>query len=191
MGEKITIANGKLNVPDNPIVPFIIGDGTGPDIWHASVRVMDAAVQKAYGGKKKIEWLEVLAGEKAFNKTGNWLPDETVAAFREFLVGIKGPLTTPVGGGIRSLNVALRQMLDLYVCLRPVRYFKGVPSPVKKPEKVDMAIFRENTEDIYAGIEYQAGSPEAKKILDFFEKEFPKEFKKIRFGTAAASKEWQ
>jgi len=190
MGEKITIANGKLNVPNNPIVPFIIGDGTGPDIWHASVRVMDAAVEKAYGGKKKIEWLEVLAGEKAFNQTGNWLPDETLAAFNEYLVGIKGPLTTPVGGGIRSLNVALRQILDLYVCLRPVRYYAGTPSPVKRPEAVEMVIFRENTEDIYAGIEYQGGSADAQKLLDFIAKEFPKDFGKIRFGTKEKSAEF-
>ncbi|MBM4783280.1 MAG: NADP-dependent isocitrate dehydrogenase, partial [Archangiaceae bacterium] len=148
-GEKITISSGKLNVPKNPIIPFIEGDGTGPDIWKASQMVVDAAVQKAYKGERKIEWKEVLAGEKAFKTVNNWLPDETITAFREYLIGIKGPLTTPVGGGIRSLNVALRQMLDLYVCLRPVRYFKGVPSPVKAPEKVDMVIFRENTEDIY------------------------------------------
>ena len=179
----ISIQNGKLNVPDNPTLPFIRGDGTGPDIWAASVRVFDAAVQKAYGGKRKIEWLEVFAGETAFKKLNNWLPDETVDAFRNYLVGIKGPLTTPVGKGIRSLNVALRQTLDLYVCLRPVRWFKGVPSPVKHPEKVDMVIFRENTEDIYAGIEWQAGSPEALKVLDFIAKEFPKAFDKIRFGT--------
>ena len=181
--QKITLTNGKLNVPDNPIIPFIIGDGTGPDIWHASVRVMDAAVKNAYNGKRKIEWKEVLAGEKAFKQTGNWLPDETLAAFKEYIVGIKGPLTTPVGGGIRSLNVALRQILDLYVCLRPVRWFEGVPSPVKNPGAVDMVIFRENTEDIYAGIEFVAGSPEAQKVLDFIAKEFPKDFAKIRFGT--------
>ncbi len=180
-GEKITLSNGTLHVPNNPILPFIEGDGTGPDIWRASQAVVDAAVEKAYKGSKKISWLEVLAGEKAFKKTNNWLPDETVAAFREYLVGIKGPLTTPIGGGIRSLNVALRQMLDLYVCLRPVRYFKGVPSPVKAPEKVDMVIFRENTEDIYAGIEFEAGSPEAAKMLAFLQKEFPKDAKKIRF----------
>ena len=180
-GEKITLQNGKLSVPDHPIVPFIEGDGTGRDIWRASQMVFDAAVQKAYGGKRKIAWYEVLAGEKAFNQTKNWLPDETVEAFRDYLVGIKGPLTTPIGGGIRSLNVALRQLLDLYVCLRPVRYFKGVPSPVKTPEKVDMTIFRENTEDIYAGIEFEAGSDNAKKLLAFLEKEFPKDFKKIRF----------
>jgi isocitrate dehydrogenase len=171
----------KLNVPDNPIVPFIEGDGTGRDIWRASVRVLDAAVEKAYGGKKKIAWLEVLAGEKAFTKTSNWLPDETVEAFRKYLVGIKGPLTTPIGGGIRSLNVALRQLLDLYVCLRPVRWFAGVPSPVKQPGNVDMVIFRENTEDIYCGIEFEAGSADAKKLLAFLEKEFPKDYKKIRF----------
>ena len=164
-GDKISIAGGKLQVPDRPIVPFIEGDGTGADIWRASVRVFDAAVAKAYGGKRKISWMEVYAGEKAFTKFNNWLPDETVEAFREFLVGIKGPLTTPIGGGIRSLNVALRQMLDLYVCLRPVRWFKGVPSPVKNPAKVDMVIFRENTEDIYAGIEFEAGSEAVKKFL--------------------------
>jgi isocitrate dehydrogenase len=189
-GQKITITNGKLNVPDNPIIPFIEGDGTGPDIWRASVRVMDAAVQKAYNGKRKIAWMEVFAGEKSFNKFNNWLPDETVDAFKKFLVGIKGPLTTPVGGGIRSLNVALRQLLDLYVCLRPVQYFKGVPSPVKHPEKVDMVIFRENTEDIYAGIEYASGTPEAQKVLDFIAKEFPKQFEKIRFGTKAKAEEF-
>ena len=178
-------------MPDNPIIPFIEGDGTGADIWRASVRVLDAAVANAYAGKKKIAWMEVYAGEKSFTQFGNWLPDETVEAFNKYLVGIKGPLTTPVGGGIRSLNVALRQLLDLYVCLRPVRWYKGVPSPVKNPAKVDMVIFRENTEDIYAGIEYAAGTPEAQKILDFFAKEFPKDFKKIRFGTDAASKDWQ
>jgi isocitrate dehydrogenase len=180
-GDKISNANGKLRVPDRPIVPFIEGDGTGPDIWRASVRVMDAAVEKAYGGKRKISWMEVYAGEKAFTKLNNWLPDETVAAFREFLVGIKGPLTTPIGGGIRSLNVALRQMLDLYVCLRPVRWFKGVPSPVKHPEKVDMVIFRENTEDIYAGIEFEQGSETNKKFLALFKEAFPKEYGKVRF----------
>jgi isocitrate dehydrogenase len=190
MGEKITISNGKLNVPNNPVVPFIEGDGTGPDIWKASVKVIDAAVNKAYGGTKKIEWLEVLAGEKAFNKTGNWLPQETLDAFNEYLVGIKGPLTTPVGGGIRSLNVALRQILDLYVCLRPVRYYAGTPSPVKRPEAVEMVIFRENTEDIYAGIEYAGGSADAQKVLDFIAKEFPKDFGKIRFGTVEKSKEF-
>ncbi|HTA83052.1 MAG TPA: NADP-dependent isocitrate dehydrogenase [Bacteroidia bacterium] len=183
-GQKITLTNGKLNVPDSPIIPFIEGDGTGPDIWRASVRVIDAAVKNAYNGKRQIVWKEVLAGEKAFKQTGNWLPDETIEAFKEYIVGIKGPLTTPVGGGIRSLNVALRQLLDLYVCLRPVRWFEGVPSPVKNPGAVDMVIFRENTEDIYAGIEYVAGSPEAQKVLDFIAKEFPKDFAKIRFGTA-------
>ena len=188
---RITIASGKLHVPDNPVVPFIEGDGTGPDIWRASVRVFDAAVRKAYGDRRRVQWREVLAGEKAFVQVRNWLPDETLDAFRTYLVGIKGPLTTPVGGGIRSLNVALRQVLDLYVCLRPVRWFKGVPSPVKHPEKVDMVIFRENTEDIYAGIEFAAGSPEAQKVLDFFANEFPKEFKKVRFGSVDSSKEWQ
>ena len=190
-GQAISIKGGKLNVPDHPILPFIEGDGTGPDIWRASVRVFDAAVEKAYKGKRKIAWMEVFAGEKAFKRFNNWLPDDTVAAFQEYLVGIKGPLTTPVGGGIRSLNVALRQMLDLYVCLRPVRWFTGVPSPVKHPEKVNMTIFRENTEDIYAGIEYAAGSPEAQKVLDFIAKEFPKDFKKIRFGTKDAAHGWQ
>ena len=189
-GGKISIQNGKLNVPDNPILPFIRGDGTGPDIWAASVRVFDAAVQKAYGGKRKVAWFEVFAGEAAKNKFDNWLPDDTVEAFKEYLIGIKGPLTTPVGGGIRSLNVALRQMLDLYVCLRPVQWFTGVPSPVKHPEKVDMVIFRENTEDIYAGIEHAGGTPEAQKILDFIAKEFPKDFKKIRFGTKPAAEEF-
>src|SRR6476619_6883252 len=182
-GTAITAKNGRLIVPDRPILPFIEGDGTGPDIWHASVRVFDAAVASAYGNRRKIEWKEVLAGEKSFNKTGNWLPDETLDAFRKYLVGIKGPLTTPVGGGIRSLNVALRQILDLYVCLRPVQYFTGVPSPVKHPELTDMVIFRENTEDIYAGIEYAGGTPESQKVLDFLAKEFPKEFGKVRFGT--------
>jgi isocitrate dehydrogenase len=190
-GKAITLEGGKLTVPDQPIIPFIEGDGTGADIWRSSVRVLDAAVAKAYGGKKKIQWAEVYAGEKSKNLFDNWLPDETVDAFRKYLVGIKGPLTTPVGGGIRSLNVALRQMLDLYVCLRPVRWFKGVPSPVKRPDKVDMVIFRENTEDIYAGIEYAAGSPEAQKVLDFWATTFPKEFKKIRFGTQEAGAAWQ
>src|SRR5689334_22491360 len=190
-GKPITKSAAKLNVPDHPIIPFIEGDGTGPDIWRASVRVFDAAVQKAYQGKRKIAWMEVFAGEKSFKRFNNWLPDDTVAAFQQFLVGIKGPLTTPVGGGIRSLNVALRQMLDLYVCLRPVRWFTGVPSPVKHPEKVDMVIFRENTEDIYAGIEYAAGTPEAQKLLDFLAKEDPKAFKKIRFGTKEAAQGWQ
>jgi isocitrate dehydrogenase len=190
-GAAISRRGGRLVVPDNPIIPFIEGDGTGPDIWRASVRVLDGAVAKAYDGKKKIAWMEVFAGEKSFKQFSNWLPDETVDAFRTYLVGIKGPLTTPVGGGIRSLNVALRQMLDLYVCLRPVRWYKGVPSPVKHPEKVDMVIFRENTEDIYAGIEYAAGSAEARKILEFFAKEFPKEFNKIRFGTTERAAEWR
>jgi isocitrate dehydrogenase len=185
-GGKISIQNGKLNVPDQPVLPFIRGDGTGADIWAASHRVFDAAVAKAYGGHRKIAWFEVYAGETAKNKFDNWLPDDTVEAFKDYLVGIKGPLTTPVGGGIRSLNVALRQLLDLYVCLRPVQYFKGVPSPVKHPEKVDMVIFRENTEDIYAGIDYQAGSPEAKKVLEFLQRELPAAVKKIRFGTQAA-----
>jgi len=172
-------ADGKLRVPDRPILPFIEGDGTGPDIWRASQRVFDAAVAKAYGGKRKIAWCEVYAGEKAFNRFKDWLPDETVAAFKEFLVGIKGPLTTPIGGGIRSLNVALRQLLDLYVCLRPVRYFAGVPSPVKRPEQIDMVIFRENTEDIYAGIEWPEGSAEVKKLIHFLQSEM--QVKKIRF----------
>ncbi|MDB6015585.1 MAG: isocitrate dehydrogenase [Pedosphaera sp.] len=185
-GGKISISNGKLDVPANPVLPFIRGDGTGPDIWQASQRVFDAAVQKAYGGNRKIAWFEVFAGEASKNKFDNWLPDDTVEAFKEYLVGIKGPLTTPIGGGIRSLNVALRQMLDLYVCLRPVQYFQGVPSPVKHPEKVDMVIFRENTEDIYAGIEYAGGTPEAQKLLDFIAQNFPKDFAKIRFGTKEA-----
>lgn len=179
---RITITNGTLNVPDHPIIPFIEGDGTGPDIWRASVRVFDAAVAKAYHGKRKIEWLEVLAGEKSFKKTNDWLPEATLTAFRDYLVGIKGPLTTPTGGGIRSLNVALRQQLDLYVCLRPVQWFTGVPSPVKNPGKVNMVIFRENTEDIYAGIDFEAGSEIALKTLEFIKTNFPKEFKKIRFG---------
>ncbi len=176
---KIVFSNGKLQVPDFPVIPFIIGDGTGPDIWNASVRVFDAAVEKAYHGTRKIMWKEVLAGEKAFSTTGNWLPDETLDAFKEYLVGIKGPLTTPVGGGIRSLNVALRQILDLYVCLRPVRWFQGVPSPVKRPDKVDMHIFRENTEDIYAGIEYMHGTPEVQKVISFLVNEMG--VSKIRF----------
>jgi isocitrate dehydrogenase len=180
-GSKITIRDGKLLVPDNPIVPFIEGDGTGPDIWRASVRVMDAAVRKAYGQRRKIHWLEVYAGEKAYKLCNNWLPDETVAACRDYLVSIKGPLTTPVGGGIRSLNVALRQLLDLYVCLRPVRWFKGVPSPVKHPEKIDMTIFRENTEDIYAGIEFETGTAENREFLALFKQHFPKAYGKIRF----------
>src|SRR5689334_8505395 len=188
-GEKITRAQS-LNVPNNPIIPFIRGDGTGPDIWAASERVLDAAVEKAYGGKKKIVWFEVYAGQAAKDKFDNWLPDDTVEAFREYLVGIKGPLTTPVGGGIASLNVALRQLLDLFVCLRPIQYFPGVPSPVRRPGKVDMVIFRENTEDIYAGIEYAAGTPESQKILDFLSQNFPKEFKKVRFGTLDATTKW-
>ena len=190
-GQKISVQDGKLTVPDMPIVPFIEGDGTGADIWRASQRVFDAAVKKAYGGKKQIAWMEVFAGEKSFKQFNTWLPDETVEAFREFLVGIKGPLTTPIGGGIRSLNVALRQMLDLYVCLRPVQYFQGVPSPVKRPDAVNMVIFRENTEDIYAGIEFAAGTPEAQKFLDFIAKEFPDMFKKIRFGTNTKITDWQ
>jgi len=190
MPTSITMSSSGLNVPNDPIIPFIEGDGTGPDIWRASVRVMDAAVAKAYDGKRKITWHEVLAGEKAFNKTGNWLPDETITDFKKYLVGIKGPLTTPIGGGIRSLNVALRQLLDLYVCLRPVRWFQGVPSPVKKPQDCNMVIFRENTEDIYAGIEWAAGTPEAAKVLAFIEKEFPKDFAKIRFGTQARAHEF-
>jgi isocitrate dehydrogenase len=185
-GAKITTDGGKLRVPDNPIIPFIEGDGTGPDIWRSSVRVFDAAVARAYGGKRKIRWMEVLAGEKAFTQVNNWLPDDTVQAFRDYLVGIKGPLTTPIGGGFRSLNVALRQLLDLYVCLRPVRWFKGVPSPVKHPEKVDMAIFRENTEDIYSGIEFESGSPEAKKVMSFLQETFPAMYKKIRFPGSSA-----
>ncbi len=184
-GGKISIEGGKLQVPAEPIIPFIRGDGTGPDIWTASERVFNAAVEKAYGGTRRVAWMEVFAGEEAFKRFQNWLPDDTVDAFREFLVGIKGPLTTPIGGGIRSLNVALRQLLDLYVCLRPVQWFHGVPSPVKRPDKVDMVIFRENTEDIYAGIEFAPGTPEAQKVLDFLAKEFPKEFNKIRFGTQA------
>jgi isocitrate dehydrogenase len=180
-GERITLSGGSLRVPDRPIIPFIEGDGTGRDIWRASQAVFDAAVAKAYGGKRSVAWMEVLAGEKAFKQTKNWLPDETIEGFRTYLVGIKGPLTTPVGGGIRSLNVALRQLLDLYVCLRPVRYFQGVPSPVKHPEKVDMVIFRENTEDIYAGIEFEAGSESGQAFLASLRERFPKEFKKIRF----------
>lgn len=180
-GAKITIDNGVLTVPSNPIIPFIEGDGTGADIWRASVRVFDAAVEKAYGGQRKIHWLEIYAGEKSNNQFGSWLPDSTVQACRDYLVSIKGPLTTPIGGGIRSLNVALRQMLDLYVCLRPVRWFKGVPSPVKSPDKVDMVIFRENCEDIYAGIEFEQGSDANAKFLALLKENFPKEFGKIRF----------
>ena len=182
--QKITIKNGKLNVPDQPTIPFIEGDGTGPDIWRASQQVLDAAVEKAYGGKKKLVWKEVLAGEKAYKQVNNWLPNDTLDAFREYLVGIKGPLTTPVGGGIRSLNVALRQELDLYACVRPVRYFEGVPSPVKHPELTDMVIFRENTEDIYAGIEYMNGTPQAQKMLEFLQDEMG--VKKIRFPDSSS-----
>jgi isocitrate dehydrogenase len=189
-GDKISTSQGKLNVPDRPVIPFIRGDGTGPDIWAASVRVFDAAVEKASGGEKKVSWFEVFAGQAAKDKFDEWLPDDTVEAFREYLVGIKGPLTTPVGGGISSLNVALRQMLDLFVCLRPVQYFIGVPSPVKHPEKVNVVIFRENTEDIYAGIEWAAGSDGSKKILNFLQKEFPKSFEKIRFGTKEKASEF-
>ncbi|MEI7490203.1 MAG: NADP-dependent isocitrate dehydrogenase [Bacteroidota bacterium] len=184
MGEKITLSGGRLVVPENPVIPFIEGDGTGPDIWNASVKVFDAAVEKAYAGKRKIHWKEVLAGEKAFKQTGEWLPQATLDEIREYLVAIKGPLTTPVGGGIRSLNVALRQILDLYVCLRPVRYFKGVPSPVKKPELTEMVIFRENSEDIYAGIEWMAGTAEVKKVLDFLILEMG--VKKIRFPESSS-----
>jgi isocitrate dehydrogenase len=184
--QKISLRNGKLNVPDNPTIPFIEGDGTGVDIWPVSQNVFDKAVEKAYGGKRKINWKETLAGEKAFNKTGNWLPEETLNVFKEYLVGIKGPLTTPVGGGIRSLNVALRQELDLYACVRPVRWFKGVPSPVKEPHKTDMVLFRENTEDIYAGIEFQEGTEENKKFLQFFKESFPKLHKKIRFPESSS-----
>ncbi|MCC6560258.1 MAG: NADP-dependent isocitrate dehydrogenase [Xanthomonadales bacterium] len=194
-GAKITIENGVLNVPNNPIIPFIEGDGTGADIWRASVRVLDAAVEKAYGGARKIHWMEIYAGEKSNNQFGSWLPDATVQACRDYLVSIKGPLTTPIGGGIRSLNVALRQMLDLYVCLRPVRWFKGVPSPVKRPDLVDMTIFRENCEDIYAGIEFEHGSEPNKKFMAMFKEAFPKEYGKIRFpetsgiGIKAVSKD--
>ena len=184
-GATISIKDGKLQVPDNPIIPFVEGDGTGRDIWRASVRVFDAAVEKAYSGKRKIHWMEVYAGEKAFKMFQSWLPDETTEAFKEFLVGIKGPLTTPIGGGIRSLNVALRKLLDLYVCQRPVRYYNGVPSPVKHPEYVDMVIFRENTEDIYAGIEFQQGTEENKKFKELFKEAFPKEYAKMRFPETA------
>ncbi len=180
-GSKIELKNGHLIVPNNPTIPFIEGDGTGPDIWRSAVRVLDAAVEKAYQGERKIQWLEVYAGQKAFDQFNNWLPDETIQTCREFMVSIKGPLTTPIGGGIRSLNVALRQALDLYVCLRPVRWFEGVPSPVRKPENVDMVIFRENTEDIYAGIEFEQGSDSNKKFLQLFKESFPDDFRKIRF----------
>jgi len=185
-GLSISMHDGVLQVPEQPILPFIEGDGTGPDIWRASVRVFDAAVAKAYGGKRRIHWMEVLAGQKAYDYQSSWLPDETVAAFRDYLVGIKGPLTTPIGGGIRSLNVALRQLLDLYVCLRPVRWFQGVPSPVRHPELVDMVIFRENTEDIYAGIEFASGSPEARKLLGFLQENFPEMARKVRFPGSVA-----
>ncbi len=187
-GQKCSIENGKLTVPNRPTLPFVRGDGTGPDIWAAAVRVIDAAVENAYKGERKIDWLEVYAGEVAHSKFDNWLPEATVNAFKEYLIGIKGPLTTPVGGGIRSLNVALRQMLDLYVCLRPVHYFTGVPSPVKHPEYVEMVIFRENTEDIYTGIDFEAGSPSALKLLNFIKTEMPQEFAKIRFGQEAVDK---
>ena len=190
-GDRITISGGRLNVPDHPVLPYIEGDGTGPDIWRASAGVIEAAVEKAYRGRRRISWFEVYAGEKAFNRFHTWLPEDTLTAFREYLVGIKGPLTTPVGGGIRSLNVALRQELDLFVCLRPVRYFKGMETPVKRPDLVDMVIFRENTEDIYAGIEYAAGTPEAAKLLDFLAREFPKGFAKIRFGSTEKMQAWQ
>jgi len=180
-GEKIRIKDGKIQTPDRPIVPFVEGDGTGRDIWRASKRVLDAAVEKAYGGKRSIRWMEVFAGEKAYNNFGSWLPDETVQAFDEFLVGIKGPLTTPIGGGIRSLNVALRKALDLYVCQRPVRYFQGVPSPVKRPQDVDMVVFRENTEDIYTGIEFEYGSEENRRFKELLQEHFPNEYAKMRF----------
>ncbi len=184
-GAKISIEDGKLQIPDHPIIPFVEGDGTGRDIWRASVRVFDTAVEKAYGGKRKVHWMEVYAGEKSFKLFGTWLPDETVEAFKEFLVGIKGPLTTPIGGGIRSLNVALRKALDLYVCQRPVRWYKGVPSPVKHPEYVDMVIFRENTEDIYTGIEFRQGTPENEKFKQLLQEHFPAEYKKMRFPDTA------
>jgi len=184
-GRKISVADGKLNVPDHPILPFIEGDGTGPDIWRASVRVFDAAVQKAYGGRRKIAWMEVYAGEKCFKQFDTWLLDETVEAFKEFRVGIKGPLTTPIGGGIRSLNVALRKLLDLYACVRPVRWFNGVPSPVKRPQDVDMVIFRENTEDIYTGIDLENGSPDNLRFKQLLKEHFPKEYAKIRFPDTA------
>ncbi|MGV3615437.1 MAG: NADP-dependent isocitrate dehydrogenase [Fimbriimonas sp.] len=191
MATPITMGPEGLRVPNDPIIPFIEGDGTGPDIWRASVRVFDAAVEKAYNGSRKVAWQEVLAGEKAFNETGSWLPDKTLEDFRNYLIGIKGPLTTPVGGGIRSLNVALRQILDLYVCLRPVRWFEGVPSPVKDPGAVDMVIFRENTEDIYAGIEFAGGTEESAKLLDFLKETYPKMFDKVRFGTTEKVGQWR
>jgi len=184
-GEKILIRDGDLQVPDQPIIPFVEGDGTGRDIWRAAQRVFDAAVQKAYGGKRKIHWMEVYAGEKAYNNFGSWLPDETVEAFREYLVGIKGPLTTPIGGGIRSLNVALRKLLDLYVCQRPIRYFNGVPSPVKHPEYVDMVVFRENTEDIYAGIEFEYGGEDNRRFKQLLKEHFPNDYAKMRFPDTA------
>src|ERR687892_219084 len=184
-GAKISIKDGKLEVPDHPILPFVEGDGTGRDIWRASVRVFDAAIEKAYGGKRRVHWMEVYAGEKSYRMFQSWLPDETTEAFKEFFVGIKGPLTTPIGGGIRSLNVALRKLLDLYVCQRPVRYYQGVPSPVKHPESVDMVIFRENTEDIYTGIEFQNGTEENKKFRALLKENFPKEYAKIRFPETA------
>ncbi|MEX2316960.1 MAG: isocitrate dehydrogenase (NADP(+)) [Pirellulales bacterium] len=190
IGQSISFREGRLRVPDQPLIPFIEGDGTGADIWRASRRVFDAAVKRAYNGHRELVWCEMLAGQKSFDATGSWLPDETLNAFRDLRIGIKGPLTTPVGGGIRSLNVALRQLLDLFVCLRPVRYFKGVPTPVREPELVDMVIFRENTEDIYAGIEYAAGTPECQKVLDFLAREFPKDAAKIRFGTKQRNEEW-
>ncbi|HEX5581941.1 MAG TPA: NADP-dependent isocitrate dehydrogenase [Gemmatimonadaceae bacterium] len=190
-GETITLRDGRLEVPDQPVIPFIEGDGTGPDIWRSSKRVFDAAVEKAYGGRRRIEWFEVFAGEKAKDRFDSWLPDDTLKAIDHHLVAIKGPLTTPVGGGIRSLNVALRQQLDLYACVRPVRWFQGVPSPVKEPNLVDMVIFRENTEDIYAGIEWSGGSAESQKVLDFLAAEFPKAFEKIRFGTQERVDDWQ
>jgi isocitrate dehydrogenase len=184
-GERIRLVQGRIEVPDRPIIPFIEGDGTGPDIWRASVRVLDAAVEKAYAGRRRIAWMEVYAGEKSFRNFGTWLPEETVEAFRDYRVGIKGPLTTPVGGGVRSLNVALRKVLDLYVCLRPVRHFRGVPSPMRHPEKVDMVIFRENTEDLYSGIEFEAGSPQARQFLELLQRNFPEEYAKIRFPQSA------
>ena len=190
-GEAITLRDGRLEVPDQPVVPFIEGDGTGPDIWRAAQRVFDAAVEKAYGGRRKVEWFEVFAGEKSKDRFDSWLPDDTLRAIQHHLVAIKGPLTTPVGGGIRSLNVALRQQLDLYACVRPVRWFQGVPSPVREPNLVDMVIFRENTEDIYAGIEWTGGSDDAQRILDFLAAEFPKSFDKIRFGTQEKVDAWQ
>ena len=183
MGKIIEVKNGILNVPDDPIIPFVEGDGIGPEIWKTSRYVLDSAVEKAYKGKRKIEWLEVLAGEKAYKQTGEWLPQETVNAFEKYLVGIKGPLTTPIGKGISSINVALRQKLDLYVCLRPVKYYGGIETPVRRPDKVDMVIFRENTEDTYAGIEFKAGTEENRMLLEFIRKNFPERFDKIRFGT--------